>query len=209
MKITEILDQLQNDDAFVLAETRKIQYLYGLKKEIRYAQERHAEHDTESVAEHVYGMAILASYFLPLEDEHHTLDWQKVYEMITYHDIDEVETGDTIGYLKTDAVRAEEAAAAKRVIERAPEVISQHIASILDEYGALASPEAKFVKAIDRIEPLFHLYNAEGKKILHTNGATREQADGLKEAYVKPYPSMKRFFEVLSEQMAQEGFYSS
>lgn len=208
MTIEETREKILTDDDFVLSETKKIQYLYGLKTEIRYAYVRKEEVHTESVAEHVYGMHILANYFLPLEDSEHHLDWKKIYEMITFHDIDEVETGDMIGYLKTDAIRASEAAAAMRVIDRSPEVIKHNIKAALEEYEALETAEALFVKAIDRCEPIFHLYNAAGRKILERNQTTREQSEGLKRPYVQNLPYLKRFFEVTGAAMEKEGFYS-
>jgi len=209
MNIKDIQNQILSDDDFVLSETRKILYLYGLKKEIRYALERPESIGTESVADHVYAMHVLATYFLPLEDTEKQMDWQKIYEMITYHDIDEVETGDMIGYLKTDAIRAAEKLAAQRVIERSPTVIKNNIEATLQEYEALTTKEALFVKAIDRIEPTFHLYCEDGKKIFHKNKTTRAQSDGIKKPYVKDYLYLNRFFEVIGEQFEKEGFYAT
>jgi len=59
-------------------------------------------------------------YFLPLENP--TGDWNKVaiYEMITLHDIDEIETGDTIGYLKTYNIRDGEKIAKLKVLDKSP-----------------------------------------------------------------------------------------
>ena len=85
-------------DEEVLEEVKKIQYLYTLKREIRYAETRCDE--TESVAEHIYGMHICAMYFLPLEDPLCTWDKSRIFQMITLHDIDEIETGDVMRYLQ-------------------------------------------------------------------------------------------------------------
>jgi len=57
MTITEIRDKILLDDAFVLSEVIKIQNVYRLKHEIRYAQDRVAGDLTESVAEHTWGYA--------------------------------------------------------------------------------------------------------------------------------------------------------
>ena len=106
---------------YVISEVRKLQYLYQLKKEIRYAQNRHEEDSTESVAEHIYGMHILAAYFLPLVDTKGEWDKARIYEMITQHDIDEIETGDIVGYLNTDSDREKGLQAIQTVIEKSPE----------------------------------------------------------------------------------------
>ena len=74
---------------------------------------------------------------------------------------------------------------------------------------SLETPESQFVKAIDRIEPLFHLYTEHGKDLLHRNGTTRDQSDGLKYPYVEHFPLMKRFLDVVSDTMEREGFFPS
>lgn len=62
---------------------------------------------TESVAEHIYGMHILSSYFIKLEDVSNKWDYNKIQQLITWHDADEIETGYVITHRKTDADRAE------------------------------------------------------------------------------------------------------
>lgn len=121
MTLSETRRQIMEDDAFVLAEVARLQALYALKHEIRYARQR-PEADTESVAEHIFGMLILIEYFLPLEDE--AGDWRSedIRRMALFHDIDEIETGDMLGYLKTDADRAREEGATLRVIARLPDL---------------------------------------------------------------------------------------
>lgn len=191
----------------VIAETRRIQYLYGLKNEIRYGQSRGEAAGTESVAEHIYGMHILAIYFLPLEDPTGTWDRTRIFEFITIHDLDEVETGDTIGYLKTDSQRAAEADAMRTVLSKAPAHLAAALTRLVDEYEAQETPEARFVKAIDRFEPLIHVYSDHGRRTLHTNQTTIEHSRQLKQAYVAPYPYLKRFTETLQAVMQEEGYY--
>ena len=207
MTTQEIRERLLTDDDFVVKETKRIQYLYGLKHETRYDLPRQEAIASESVAEHVYAMHILAQYFIPLETTSHQLDFAKVQTMITLHDIDEIETGDMIGYLKTPAIRAAEADAAKRVVERMPEHMRELAMTTLEEYESLSTAEAKFVKALDRLEPLFQMYTKHGKATLERNQTTREQSDGIKYPYVEAYPTMKRFVDVVSGLMEKEGYY--
>ncbi|HMA78339.1 MAG TPA: HD domain-containing protein, partial [Candidatus Paceibacterota bacterium] len=157
---------------------------------------------------HVYGMHVLAGYFLPLELlVHPKLSSDRVQAMITWHDIDEVETGDTIGYLKTEAMRAAEGVAAKQVVANMPLHMQSFASELLAEYEALETDSAKFVKAIDRIEPLYQIYTPHGKKILERNKTTREQSDGLKYPYVQQFATMLRFVDVTSNAMVAEGYY--
>lgn len=208
MNLEETRKRIMEDDEFVLEETKGIQFLYELKHEIRYARKRDIR-DTESVAEHVYGMMILLEYFLPLEDPEHILNHEHIRRMALIHDIDEIETGDTIGYLKTDLDRARELDSMKLVISKLSNVLKETFTELAEEYESQNSPESKFVKAIDRIEPLFHIYSAEGKKILNENKTTFNQSNSLKEKYVKSYPYIDRFNIVISKQMLAEGFFTT
>lgn len=193
----------------IMADVRGLQYLYGLKREIRYNYQRDEEDTTESVAEHIYGMHVLALFFLPLIDENKKLNQENILKMITIHDIDEIETGDMLGYLKTDKIRAEEALAAKRVIKKSPHHLQKDLNTLLEEYEKQETIEAKFVKAIDKFEPMIHLYNEEGKIILHRNKTTEEQGVKVKESYIKPFPVIYRYYQVIHQKMVEENFFSS
>jgi len=191
----------------VLTETAKLQYLYGLKKVIRYDQNRHETDSTESVAEHVYGMMILAQYFLPLEDPKGDWDRGRLYEMIAVHDIDEIETGDVLGYTKTAETRALELDAMKRTIESAPVTMQAHMNSCVTEYETRETPEAKFAKAIDKIEPLFQVFNEEGRAILQRNQTTAEQSLRIKTPYIQEFPFIKHFAEIIHQELVNGGYY--
>jgi 5'-deoxynucleotidase YfbR-like HD superfamily hydrolase len=193
-------------DDEVMAEVLKIQYFYGLKKEIRYGEMR--TDVGESVAEHIYGMHILALYFLELEDAACTWDRARIYEMITWHDMDELETGDVIGYKKTEADKEREATAIQSVIGRTPNTIKIRFVSILDEYQKQASVESRFVKGLDKIEPLFQVYNKNGKEILLRNKTTLDDSRRIKDRYVEAFPHMKHFNDVLNRTMDKEGFFT-
>lgn len=196
-------------EATVLEETKKIQYLYRLKYEIRYHHERSQDDSTESVAEHIYGMHLLAQYFLPFENPEGTWDKARVYEMITLHDIDEVETGDTIGYLKTPEMRENEKKAMRVVLGKVPEHVHDHWKKLIDDYEDLASDEARFVKALDRFEPLIHLYNEKGRQTMHGNKTELKHSQMLKTAYVAPFPYIKHFSDTLHAAMDREGYFYS
>jgi len=193
-------------EAEILREVAKIQYFYGLKKEIRYGETR--TDLGESVAEHIFGMQVLALYFGELEDPQHTWNYGNIYEMITWHDMDEVETGDMIGYLKTEEDRAREDTAMSAVFKKSPETIRTRIVTIVEEYQKQETVESRFVKALDKIEPLFQIYNENGKNILLRNKTTLEDSRKIKDKYVAPFPFIKTFNDVLNVTMDKEGFFT-
>lgn len=191
----------------IIAETRTLQYLYGLKREIRYAQTRTQDDSTESVAEHVYGMHMCALYFLPLENPERTWDRAHIYEMISLHDIDEIETGDVLGYTKTEADRLAEADAMRVVMEKSPVHMRADMTQAIDEYDFQTTPESRFVKAIDKFEPLIQIYNEAGKVILTQNKTTQGNSSSIKEPYLVEFPFMYAFYKEIHARMIAEGFF--
>jgi putative hydrolases of HD superfamily len=192
---------------FILSEVQKLQYLYGLKHEIRYAQKRPDGLFTESVAEHIYGMHICAQYFLPLENPGGNWDKARIYEMITLHDIDEIETGDMLGYLKTDTERDGEREAKIAVLKKSPTHLQANFESITTEYENQETIEARFVKAIDRFEPLIQVYSQFGTHVIQKNKTTEEQSRRIKVPYIKPFPTMYQYSYVVHEAMINEGYF--
>ena len=167
----------------VLADLNHLQYLYRLKV-IRYDEERTEIDTSESVAEHVYGMFILTEYFLPLEDPDRQLSKERIFQMILFHDIDEIETGDTLGYRKTEADRAKELAAMKEVLKSAPHHMQELMSERVSEYEAKSTAEAKFAKAIDKIEPLVQIYNEKWKSVLIKNKTTADESERIKRRHI-------------------------
>ncbi len=192
---------------FILGEIKKLQYLYGLKHEIRYGQSRPEGDLTESVAEHIYGMHLLIHYFLPLENPAGDWDTLRIFSMATMHDFDEIETGDIIAYLKTPEQSALELEAGFKVIANAPAHVRDTFSSHLTEYNERQSIESRFVKAIDVFEPLVQMYNEFGRAIIAKNQQGSEQAFRLKNEATKPFPIMHAYFQAIHNAMIREGFF--
>ena len=127
--------------------------------------------------------------------------------MINLHDIDEIETGDVISYHKTDADRMVGIKAQHQVILQSPERVQKLFRNIIDEFEAQTSVEARFVKAVDKFEPFVHLYNAEGKALLHKMKTTQIQSVANKYEFVEQFASIKLFFTSLNKVMVEEGYF--
>jgi 5'-deoxynucleotidase YfbR-like HD superfamily hydrolase len=152
-------------------------------------------------------MHLLAQYFLPLEDPESTLNHTQIYRLITIHDFDEIETGDYVSYIKTDAHRVEAEQALPIVLAQVPEHIKESITSLATEYETQTTPEARFVKAIDKIEPLLQVYNEKGRAICHRNKCTAEDSLRIKTKYIEHFPFIKKFALTLHETLAAGGYY--
>ena len=207
MTVAEVREKILTDDTFVLAELERVQYLYRLQRIIRSNLKREENIKTESVAEHIYGMNVLAHYFSAVEDLPHPLDMAKVFAMITWHDIDEIETGDIVGFHKTAADRQREETAIETVIASTSVVLTTPIESVLAEYKTQATLEAQFVKAIDKIDPIFYFLNENGYQVFKTSPATKEQHCRIKEPYLKDFPCMMRFHTVTLEKFEEREFF--
>lgn len=192
---------------FILEEVKRLQYLYELKREIRYGQKRPDNDLTESVAEHIYGMHLLAHYFLPLENPEGDWDKLRILSMITIHDLDEIETGDTIAYLKNDQMYAAEKLAREVVINNGPLHFKDHLTSLSNEYEERTTIESQFVKAIDAFEPLIQIYSPFGEAIIKTNKTTAANSEISKEVPIKPFPTMYRYYRTIHEKMIEEGYF--
>jgi 5'-deoxynucleotidase YfbR-like HD superfamily hydrolase len=77
------------------------------------------------------------------------------------------------------------------------------------EYEARETSEAKFAKAIDKIEPLFQIFNEEGRAVLKRNKTTAEQSLRIKTPYIQEFPYIKRFAEVIHQALVDGDYYWS
>jgi len=108
-----------------------------------------AEH-CESVAEHSFGVAILCNLLIPEVSEQ--LDGKKVLQMALLHDIGEVYAGDITPQdgLTDHAKSMAERESVNHILSRLP--AGQEYLQIWEEFEAGESPEARFVRQIDRLE---------------------------------------------------------
>jgi putative hydrolase of HD superfamily len=207
MKIEETIEKIMTSDKFVLSEVEKLRVLYVLKKEIRYELQRKEESHTESVAEHIYAIHCLIDYFLPIENPQGDWDELKIHQMAQYHDIDEIETGDIVGYKKTEKDYEAENEAAQIVINKLPDSLQGLVQNLMTEFDEQITIESKFVKALDKLESVLHMYDYDGKNFLHRIKYSRKDHQKYKKDYIEKFPSMDRFENVMAEVFEKEGFY--
>ena len=106
----------------------------------------------ESVAEHSWRLALLASCLIPY---YTNLDAAKVLTICLVHDLPEMITGDiSASQVELHALKADaEKAAAEEVFSKLPSK-SGIIEKLCFDYMNADSPEAKFVKALDKAETI-------------------------------------------------------
>ena len=108
----------------------------------------------ENDAEHAWHMAMMV--YLLKEYANEEIDLARTMMMALIHDVVEIDAGDTYAYDSAGkATQAErERLAADRIFGMLPEDQAVELRSLFDEFEACQTPEAKFVRAMDNLQPI-------------------------------------------------------
>ncbi len=158
----------------------------------------------ESSAEHSWSSLILADYFLN-KMKNHNLDRLHVYELLMYHDVVEIETGDIcIIHEKERESKAEKEMQAAHILkEHFPKELGQKFFDLFHEFEARKTKEARFAKAIDALDAEIHEmdYKEDWK------GWTEEFLRRKKAPLFEEFPEMKEMFEEVMVFLKKEGYF--
>lgn len=117
----------------------------------------------ENDAEHAWHMAIMT--LLLSEYSNEKIDVLKTVSMLLIHDLVEIDAGDTYAYdsqaKKTQ--RQRELVAAERIFGILPDDQKDKFRSLWNEFEAAETPEAKFARVMDNIQPAMLNALAGGK----------------------------------------------
>lgn len=154
----------------------------------------------ENDAEHAWHMAVMALVLSEYSNE--PIDLLKTISMILIHDVVEIDAGDTYAYdeeaKKTQKER--ESKAADRLFGMLPAEQAERFKMLFLEFEEQKTPEARFAKTMDNIQPLMLNAATNGKawqehgihvnQVLERNAKTKQGSKELWE-YVK-----KNFIDV-------------
>jgi 5'-deoxynucleotidase YfbR-like HD superfamily hydrolase len=131
------------------AQVKALTRLLRLKTVAREGWKRHSipPDRVESVADHSYGVVLLSWLLCPIE-----LDRERVLELALIHDLPEVETGDLTPYspLSAEQKSRREMDALQQLTDSFAKGIDSM--KLLREYQHQETPEARWVKAMDKLE---------------------------------------------------------
>jgi putative hydrolase of HD superfamily len=154
----------------------------------------------ENDAEHAWHMAVMT--ILLSEYANEKIDVLKTVTMLLIHDIVEIDAGDTYAYdaegAKTQREREEKAA--ERIFGMLPEDQAKKFRDLWEEFEAKKTPEAKFARTMDNIQPMMLNSKTGGKawmehgvhisQILKRNEVTPEGSKELwnyaREHFIEP-----------------------
>lgn len=105
----------------------------------------------ESVAEHSWRLSMMAYL---VKDEVPEVDMNKVILMSICHDLGEAVTGDIPAFWKNADDEKTEEEAVYGLLEELPEEFRRELTALFEEMWKMETPEARLVKALDKIEAL-------------------------------------------------------
>lgn len=158
---------------------KQLDFILEIDKEKNIFRQTHLSGHgrNENDAEHAWHMAIMA--YLLQEYSNEKIDVARVMLMCLIHDVVEIDAGDTYAYdaegLKTQKAREE--AAKECLYSMLPEDQKADLVAIFDEFEERKTPEAKFARALDNLQPLL-LNHSNGGGDWKNHDVTAEQVYG-------------------------------
>lgn len=149
-KLSRLLMQME-----FIKEIDKLKYIQ--RKTKLFNSERH-----ENDAEHSWHLAMMVIVLAEYSNE--PIDILKVLKMVLLHDIVEIDAGDTFLYdtTKNHSNTDEELIAAHRIFGLLPEDMTKDFTDTWIEFEEGETNEAKFAKAMDRLEPILQNISNQG-----------------------------------------------
>ena len=151
---------------------KQLEFVLEIDKEKNIFRQTHISGHgrNENDAEHAWHMAIMA--YLLREYSNDPIDITRVMLMCLIHDVVEIDAGDTYAYdtegKKTQKAREE--AAKERLYSMLPDDQKEELMAIFEEFEAWETPEAKFARAMDNLQPLLlNNSNGGGDNIIREN----------------------------------------
>jgi putative hydrolases of HD superfamily len=155
----------------------------------------------EGDAEHAWHMAIMT--LLLSEYANEEIDVLKTVSMLLIHDLVEIDAGDTYAYDESGKTtqREREVKAADRIFGLLPADQGQKMRALWEEFEARETPEAKFARTMDCIQPLMLNDASDGRswaehgvhlsQVLGRNERTAEGAQALwdyaRKQFIEPH----------------------
>lgn len=138
-----------------IKEVDKLKYI--LRKTKLFNSDRN-----ENDAEHSWHLTLMALVLAGHANA--PVDLLRVIKMLLIHDIVEIDAGDTFIYdtQKSHDNTVEERAAANRIFGLLPDHQAAELIAVWEEFEAGQTAEAKFARAMDRLEPLLQNTSNDG-----------------------------------------------
>jgi putative hydrolase of HD superfamily len=188
-RISQILSFLERIDEFKTIERHT---------HIRGGQRKETDSD------HTWHMALFALLFhRELEVE---VDLAHVLSLILIHDLPELESGDTFAYSPHYGDKSEERVAAANLFRDLPHDLRKTLHNLWTEFTYGTSPEARFSRALDRLQALAQNTLSQGKTWKDLR-VTEEMSRNLNRQVMGFDPALREAFEQLYDRASLEDLW--
>jgi putative hydrolase of HD superfamily len=179
----------------------KVRELYKLKEVYRRAR---VEERRESSAEHTWSCMILADYLMD-HIKNLKVDRLKVHELLLYHDVVEIESGDvSIAEIKDpEEKRKKEYLAVKKLKKTLPKDLGAKLEKMFEEFDEEKTLEAKFATAVDKLDALMqHMNHKPDWKGWDEKRVWKYHGEAFNFS-----PEMKQLFSDVLEEIRNQGYF--
>jgi putative hydrolase of HD superfamily len=163
----------------------------------------------ENDAEHSWHLALMAIVLCEWSADS-AIDITKVIRMVLMHDLVEIDTGDVFIYdEEARAAQAQrEAEAAERVFGLLPDDQAREYRALWQEFEARETPEARYARALDRLQPLL-LNHRSGGLAWRKHGISAAQVRRINRTIQDGAPSLWEFAQRLIQDAETQGLLRS
>jgi len=157
----------------------------------------------ENDVEHSYQLAMLSWYIVSTNNL--KLDLGLIIKYALVHDLVEVYAGDTYIYTKDKFLKNNKEKREKESLIKMKQEFSEfpEIFNLIEEYEKKDLDEAKFVYALDKIEPILNIYTNGGRTWKEKN-ITIEMLIENKKDKIKLFPEFEEFFDDIISLLEEE-----
>ena len=178
-----------------------------LKSILRHSRVTFADR-RENDAEHSWHLAL--TVMVLAEHAEPELDLRRTLEMVLVHDLVEIDAGDTIAYADNAAKAAQaerERAAATRLFGMLPKDQGTRLHGLFDEFEARRTREARFARALDRVQPILQNVYSKGAA-WRENGITPQMVRELNGPIIRDAsPALWNHVEAIIAQAEADGCF--
>jgi putative hydrolases of HD superfamily len=163
----------------------------------------------ENSAEHSWHLTVMAMALA--EHAPPGTDLARVIAMLALHDLVEVDAGDLFSYAaEADQARqqAAEQVAAERIFGLLPPDQADALRQLWDDFEERGSPEARFARALDRLQPMLENVRAGGGT-WREHGITADQVLAKVELIEDGSAELGRYARTLIEQAVRDRILAS
>lgn len=205
--LIERIDQPEDVPIRLAAQVRFIVEVDRLKTVLRRSP-LIADDRRENDAEHSWHLALMVPILAEYADT--PIDVGRTVQLVVLHDLVEIYAGDTFLYDTVGESDQEERelAAADRLFALLPQDQAVQFRALWDEFEARQTPEARFAKAMDRLQPLLLNFNNKGGT-WRTPGVTDADVRSRKSVIGDASAELWTYAQQLIDMGAQRGWVSS